>query len=140
MSLIFISLFFGFIGFCLGAATGEESFMILFVIIGTLSPSVYVLDKLNKGSSTKISNMDIDGTIEFLRNEEILTESEFKKATFVIDNRRKEAEKKRKYNQGITILEGLSSEKVISESDLNDKIKMLKNSLNEYCTQSKLDK
>ncbi|WIV12727.1 hypothetical protein [Proteiniborus sp. MB09-C3] len=46
MFLIIVSLITGFLGFIIGSIFGEEIFIYLFVLIGVLSPALFILQKI----------------------------------------------------------------------------------------------
>lgn len=128
MGLIFISLVLGFLGFSIGASLGGAFLGGIFGIIGALSPSLFVLEKIYKGSigSNEFSKQDYQEALDGLKASGILTDLESEKASLKLNESSEKNEDKIKYDKAVDILYMLSERDVISEEEFHEKIRLIK--------------
>ena len=128
MILIIISLILGFLGFMLGGFLGLELFAYVFGIIGFLSPILYVLENIynqTKHRNTVINDINYD-CLDSLKSNDILTDEEYEKAYLKFNEIKGENENRAKYEDSVKLLYEIAQERIISDSNFNDKVKSLK--------------
>lgn len=128
MILIVISLILGFTGMCIGSTLGVEYLAVLLSILGVLSPTIFVLEKIYKrnNGSNELSNDDYIDTLEGLKDNNIITELECEEANLKFKELTEKAENKIQYDKGVDVLFKLSQGGTISEEGFHEKIRLLK--------------
>ena len=128
MILILLSLIMGYAGINIGGMFGGDILVFLFGIVGVLSPTIFVLDKIYKANKLSAAiDLDVTSTLDTLMANGIITADEYEKSLCNINLVDESYENRRKYDEGVKAIFHLSQKNIILEDEFNKKIILLKN-------------
>mgnify|MGYP001602689148 CR=1 FL=1 len=134
MRLIIYSIICGFLSLVLGSIVLHMSGQItdfgigLLGLIGFFSPAFYELNKIytdNKHSNKINFDVDVLSTLDDLKNNNILTDDEYKKSLCNLNLVDESNENLRKYDESVKVIFNLSQKKIILEDEDEFKKKIL---------------